>query len=165
MALNIKNAETDHLVHELAGVTGESLTTAVTVAVRERLDRLQRLRKGTLSDRLLKIGKDCAAHLKEPFHSVDHGDLLYNENGLARFSHTLFGASQVLRKWAEGCRSWPLRYGFSPPKERTSAAKRGASHAMSTARLNPCPSCRVFSHLVQRRIANSPREALLKAWF
>ena len=42
MALNIKNDETDRLVHELAETTGESLTEAVTVAVRERLDSLRR---------------------------------------------------------------------------------------------------------------------------
>jgi antitoxin VapB len=84
MSLNLKNAETNRLAHELAGLTGETLTTAVTVAVRERLERLQQSKRGTLSDRLLKIGKDCAAHLKEPFLSVDHGDLLYDERGLPK---------------------------------------------------------------------------------
>ena len=84
MSLNIKNEETDRLVHELVRVTGESLTTAVTVAVRERLDRLQQDKKGTLSERLLQIGKDCAAHLKEPFRTIEHGDLLYDEKGLPK---------------------------------------------------------------------------------
>jgi antitoxin VapB len=84
MSLNIKNEETYRLAHELAGLTGESLTTAVTVAVRERLDRLQQDKKGTLSERLLKIGKDCAAHLKEPFRTIEHGDLLYDEKGLPK---------------------------------------------------------------------------------
>ena len=41
MALNIKDDGTDRLVRELAAETGESLTTAVTVAVRERLERLR----------------------------------------------------------------------------------------------------------------------------
>ena len=41
MALNIKDATTDRLVRELAAETGESITTAVTTAVRERLERLQ----------------------------------------------------------------------------------------------------------------------------
>ena len=40
MALNIKDDETDRLVRELAAETGESMTTAVAVAVRERLERL-----------------------------------------------------------------------------------------------------------------------------
>jgi antitoxin VapB len=84
MSLNLKNEETNRLAHELAGLTGETLTTAVTVAVRERLERLQQSKRGALSDRLLKIGQDCAAHLKEPFLSVDHGDLLYDERGLPK---------------------------------------------------------------------------------
>jgi antitoxin VapB len=84
MSLNLKNEETNRLAHELAGLTGETLTTAVTVALRERLERLQQSKRGALSDRLLKIGKDCAAHLKEPFLSVDHGDLLYDERGLPK---------------------------------------------------------------------------------
>jgi antitoxin VapB len=41
MALNIKDATTDRLVRELAAETGESLTTAVTASVRERLERLR----------------------------------------------------------------------------------------------------------------------------
>jgi antitoxin VapB len=84
MSLNIKNDETYRLSHELAELTGESLTTAVTVAVRERLERLQRSQEAPLSERLLKIGKDCAAHLKEPFLTVDHGELLYDEKGLPK---------------------------------------------------------------------------------
>jgi antitoxin VapB len=84
MSLNIKNEETNRLAHELATVTGESLTTAVTVAVRQRLERLQRGNADSLAQRLLRIGKDCAAHLKEPFLTVDHGDLLYDEKGLPK---------------------------------------------------------------------------------
>ena len=41
MGLNIKNPETYRLVEELAKRTGESMTAAVTIAVRERLDRLR----------------------------------------------------------------------------------------------------------------------------
>jgi antitoxin VapB len=84
MSLNIKNEETNRLAHELATVAGESLTTAVTVAVRQRLERLQRGNADSLAQRLLKIGKDCAAHLKEPFLTVEHGDLLYDEKELPR---------------------------------------------------------------------------------
>lgn len=40
MALNIKDESTDRLVRELAAETGESLTTAVAIAARERLERL-----------------------------------------------------------------------------------------------------------------------------
>jgi antitoxin VapB len=82
MGLSIKNAETHRLVRELAALTGESMTAAVTEAVRDRLDRVRRERGVSLADRLLAIGKECAAHLKEPFRSIDHGDLLYDERGL-----------------------------------------------------------------------------------
>jgi antitoxin VapB len=84
MSLNIKNEETYRLVRELAALTGESMTEAVTAAVRERLERIRREAGQSLADRLLAIGKDCAAHLKEPFRSVDHGELLYDERGLPR---------------------------------------------------------------------------------
>jgi antitoxin VapB len=41
MALNIKDAQADRLARELAAETGESITVAVSVAVRERLERLR----------------------------------------------------------------------------------------------------------------------------
>jgi antitoxin VapB len=82
MGLNIKNKEAHNLAQELAKLTGESMTEAVTEAVRERLKRVRRERGVALSDRLLRIGKDCATHLKEPFRSIDHGSMLYDEKGL-----------------------------------------------------------------------------------
>jgi antitoxin VapB len=84
VGLNIKNDETNRLAHDLARLTGESLTTAITVAVQERLDRLQQPDARSLSERLLKIGSECAAHLQEPFLTVEHGDLLYDEQGLPK---------------------------------------------------------------------------------
>ena len=84
MSLNIKNQEAHKLARQLARMTQESMTEAVTRAIRERLDRVRRARGTGLADRLTKIGKDCAAHLKEPFRSADHGDLLYDEKGLPR---------------------------------------------------------------------------------
>lgn len=41
VALNIKSDEADRLARALSDVTGESITTAVTVALRERLERAQ----------------------------------------------------------------------------------------------------------------------------
>ena len=84
MAMNIKNDEAQKLAHELSELTGESLTSAVTEAVRERLERLRSAQGASLAHRLLRIGKECAAHLKEPFRSADHGDILYDERGLPR---------------------------------------------------------------------------------
>ena len=84
MSLNIKNEETHRLARELAALTGESVTAAITVAVQERLERLRDNRQPDLAERLLAIGRDCAAHLSEPYRSVDHGELLYDERGLPR---------------------------------------------------------------------------------
>jgi antitoxin VapB len=84
MAINIKNKETQKLAKELAKLTGESMAAAVTEAVRERLDRVREEHGTSLADRLVRIGKDCAAHLEEAYRSVDHGELLYNEKGLPR---------------------------------------------------------------------------------
>jgi len=84
MALNIKNDETQKLTKALAKLTGESMTAAITEAVRERLERIRGEQGTNLADRLVKIGKDCAAHLQEPYRSVNHGELLYNEKGLPR---------------------------------------------------------------------------------
>ena len=84
MSLNIKTEEAHRLARELAAATGENMTVAVTKALRERLDRVHRQRNGNLADRLISIGKDCAARLGEPFRSIDHGDLLYDEHGLPR---------------------------------------------------------------------------------
>jgi antitoxin VapB len=84
MSLNIKNPDTYKLARELSVLTGENLTEAVTTAVRERLERLQRKSGKRLSQQLLAIGKDCATHLREPYRSIDHAELLYDERGLPR---------------------------------------------------------------------------------
>ena len=82
MSLSIKNEETHRMARELARLTGESMTVAVNKAIRERLERV-RGRK-SMADRLMEIGKDCAAHLKEPYKSMDTDELLYDENGLPK---------------------------------------------------------------------------------
>ena len=84
--LNIKNREAHQMAEELSSLTGESMTTAVTIALRERLGRVRQEQGLSLSlaDRLLAIGRDCAARLKEPFRSADHGDFLDDERGLPR---------------------------------------------------------------------------------
>ncbi len=82
MGMNIKNEETHRLVHELARLTGETQTAAVTEAVRERLDRVRGPRDAGLADRLLAIGEDVARRLPASLRTIDHGDLLYDENGL-----------------------------------------------------------------------------------
>ena len=63
MALSLKDRETDRLAREVAALTGETLTDAVRKALAERLER-ERLRRGEspgLAERLLEIGRHCAA--------------------------------------------------------------------------------------------------------
>lgn len=83
MAMNIKSEEATALARELAALSGESMTTAVTVAVRERLERLKAEREQR-AKRLLDIGRDVAGRLSEPARTADHGELLYDELGLPR---------------------------------------------------------------------------------
>jgi len=82
MSLNIKNAETHALAIQVARLTGESLTEAVTTSLRERLMRIEQ--PDALADELLQLGKDCASRMKDPWRTIDHGDLLYDDKGLPR---------------------------------------------------------------------------------
>jgi antitoxin VapB len=84
MSLNIKNEKTHRLAQELARLTGESMTVAVGEAVRERLERVRGNSKKGMAERLIKIAQDCAAHLKEPYKSMDIDEFLYDENGLPK---------------------------------------------------------------------------------
>jgi antitoxin VapB len=80
--LNIKSEDAYRLASELAELTGESLTAAVTTALRERLERERQQRHADqLAAELLAIGRRCAADLKPPYSSADHADL-YGEDGL-----------------------------------------------------------------------------------
>ena len=80
MSLNIKNEETHRLVQELASLTGESMTAAVTEAVRERLERMKSEGR---AERIHRIRKEFAARLKGK-RLPDHGELLYDERGLPK---------------------------------------------------------------------------------
>lgn len=62
MALNIRNPLAEELAEELAKLTGESKTEAVTRALRDRLARVRRERSGkSLADELDDIARHCAA--------------------------------------------------------------------------------------------------------
>jgi antitoxin VapB len=83
VSLNIKDPEAHKLARTLARETGETMTDAVTEALRERLERIRRRRKPRVAAaELLAIGRRCASTLKGP--AVDHGTLLYDERGLPR---------------------------------------------------------------------------------
>lgn len=61
MGLNIKNDETYELAKRLASLTGETMTQAVTVALRDRLTREKAKRnRAGVAQRLMEIGRRSA---------------------------------------------------------------------------------------------------------
>jgi len=89
-SLNIKNPETYRLIRELADVTGESMTQAVTIAVRERLARAMSLR-GTREediqarvDRIHELAKVMHDAAPPGYWDQDFDAILYDEDGLPR---------------------------------------------------------------------------------
>ncbi len=85
MGLNIKNDETCRLAGELARLTGETMTGAITVALRERLERERSARSvETRVQELRVIAERCARLLDPGPSAVEHGDVLYDERGLPK---------------------------------------------------------------------------------
>lgn len=84
-SLSIKNEEAGRLVRELAELRGESMTSVVIEAVREKLecDKPAHHRAG-LANKLLELGRETAPLWREPWRSTSHGELLYDENGLPK---------------------------------------------------------------------------------
>ena len=83
MSLNIKSREAHELAAELARLTGESMTKAVTEALRERLERKRRERdRERLVAEAMAIGRRVASYPRKDHRS--HGEFLYDERGLPR---------------------------------------------------------------------------------
>jgi antitoxin VapB len=61
MALSIKSAEADKLARQLATETGETLTQAVVIALRQRLDREHARHVASMRVRLARLAADVAA--------------------------------------------------------------------------------------------------------
>ena len=84
MALSVKHPEADRLAREVAARTGETLTTAVIVALRERLARLRgRPRRRRLREELREIAERCARLPTLDERSADE-ILAYDQRGLPR---------------------------------------------------------------------------------
>lgn len=83
MSLNIKDPEAHELAQLLAEATGETMTKAVTIALKERLSRVRRAKraKATLEE-VRAIAKRFQSHLSGPVE--DHGTFLYDEKGLPK---------------------------------------------------------------------------------
>ena len=85
VSLNMKNEEIRQLASESAQLTGETMTGAITLALKERLERERRVRSVEARVRELHaIGQRCARLLRDGPSAVEHGDLLYDECGLPK---------------------------------------------------------------------------------
>ena len=83
MAFSIKNDEADALARRLSSTTGESLTDAVLVALRERLQREEAKRRIGTADRLRRLAAEAAELRVLDDRHVD--ELLgYDVSGLPR---------------------------------------------------------------------------------
>jgi len=81
--LNIKNPETVRLAKEVAQNNNETITMAITIALRERLERQRPSPKAGLADWLDELSKRTAPLLKDLPPSDKVGDLLFDkETGL-----------------------------------------------------------------------------------
>jgi antitoxin VapB len=83
MALSIKAPEADRLARQLAATTGETITVAVIVAMRERLERQRRKQddRQTLIADLMAIADHCASLPVLDTRSEDE-IMGWDENGL-----------------------------------------------------------------------------------
>ena len=82
MGMNIKSEEAHRIAKEIATYTGESITSAVIIALKERLERLKREasfeeRKALIEDIIRRSGPTA------PGVTSDHSDL-YDDVGLPK---------------------------------------------------------------------------------
>ena len=78
--LNIKSEDAYRLASRLAELTGESLTSVVTNALRAELKRRETARDVDAEvERMLAMGREIRSHMTEPVSS-DHSDI-YDEDG------------------------------------------------------------------------------------
>jgi len=81
--LNIKSEDAYRLASRLAALTGESLTSVVTKALRSELERRENAHDAEAEiERMLAMGREIRSHMREPVSS-DLSDL-YDENGFPR---------------------------------------------------------------------------------
>ena len=85
MSLNIKNPEAHKLAADIAKLTGETLTEAVTQALRERAERLKTKKFDQKKfDELMRIADDMASRMTPEQKALNIDELLYDEMGLPK---------------------------------------------------------------------------------
>jgi hypothetical protein len=82
--LKIEDDEASALASELAELTGEGLNAAVTIAIRERLERERKARDREVRlQRVRALAAEIRQHMEHPLPGSDHS-WLYDEDGLPR---------------------------------------------------------------------------------
>jgi len=81
MGMNIKNDEAHRLAAQVASIYEETLTEAVTVALRERLARAQ---ADDRLERLRTLAHEISTRMPKGMTRESVDSMLYNESGLPR---------------------------------------------------------------------------------
>ncbi len=84
---NIKSVEARELADRLVELTGTNRTAAVTEALREKVERIERRnrrKKESVVEKWLTIGADIKGRYPDMPGSADVDALLYDENGLPK---------------------------------------------------------------------------------
>lgn len=80
MAFSIKADKADRLARKLARLAGESMTTAVTVAIEERIERLEARRDDDMPARVMALADGLKWADRSPVSKVEW-DGLWGEGG------------------------------------------------------------------------------------
>ena len=85
MAISIKDPKTDELARRISSMTGETITEAIFHSLEFRLKTLESLKDDSKNmERIKVIQNQVRKKISKGFHSLDHGDILYDKNGLPR---------------------------------------------------------------------------------
>lgn len=84
MALSLKDPETDQLARKLASLTGETITQVITIALREKLERLEHNYDIVRKVKIQEMLDTFLARIPKDVRSEDHGEFFYGKDGLPR---------------------------------------------------------------------------------
>jgi antitoxin VapB len=85
MAISIKDPKTDELARRISSMTGETITEAIFHSLEFRLKTLESLKDDSISmERIKVIQNQVRKKISKGSHSLDHGDILYDKNGLPK---------------------------------------------------------------------------------
>ena len=82
MSLNVKDPEVYELAKAISRETGESMTTIVKEALKDKYALLKNRRGKATVKEMKEIANRFASHIKGPV--IDHAELLYDEKGLPK---------------------------------------------------------------------------------